>query len=94
MNNLSILLIVLLITFQNTSAQTGAGVGTNSPAEKLDVVGAIKIGTTTTTNEGTNQLHSYPNQFLCKKVLVLSAMILACLAECSVHRPFSRGSKW
>lgn len=37
----------------NANAQTGMGVGTNTPAEKLDVNGAVKIGNTSTTNAGT-----------------------------------------
>ena len=34
-------------------AQNGVGIGTNTPVEKLDVDGAIKLGNTTTTNAGT-----------------------------------------
>lgn len=33
--------------------QTGMGIGNTNPQEKLDVTGAIKIGTTSTTNAGT-----------------------------------------
>ena len=38
------LIMSLSVPFAVT-AQTGMGIGTNSPSEKLDVVGAIKIGT-------------------------------------------------
>lgn len=34
-------------------AQTGMGIGTNNPLERLEVTGAIKLGSTATTNAGT-----------------------------------------
>jgi len=45
--------IVFLAFSLSVQAQTGMGIGTNNPAEKLEVVGAIKLGTTTATNTGT-----------------------------------------
>lgn len=45
--------ILFIASLTNTQAQTGMGVGTNTPAEKLDVNGAVKIGNTSTTNAGT-----------------------------------------
>lgn len=45
--------ILSFIGITDTLAQTGVGIGTSTPQEKLDVTGAIKIGTTSTTNPGT-----------------------------------------
>lgn len=54
-NNLlkSTLFGLLFVFCNNVWSQTGMGVGTSSPAEKLDVNGAVRIGTTTSTNAGT-----------------------------------------
>ena len=47
-------LVILLISLSTISyAQQGMGVGNNNPEEMLDVSGAIKLGTTTSTNAGT-----------------------------------------
>lgn len=45
--------LLILATAPCFIVQAQMGIGTNTPAEKLDVVGAIKIGNTTTTNAGT-----------------------------------------
>lgn len=46
-------LVVMLGIATYGSAQTGLGIGTNNPAEKLEVNGAIKVGNTITSNDGT-----------------------------------------
>ena len=45
--------IAAALVTTNTFAQQGMGIGNNNPQEMLDVSGAIKLGTTTTTNAGT-----------------------------------------
>lgn len=50
----AVALVLFFALFTTTiNAQTGMGVGTSTPAEKLDVNGAVKIGTTSSTNAGT-----------------------------------------
>lgn len=51
-STITIFFILLIIPNLNYG-QTGMGVGTSNPAEKLDVNGAIKIGTTTGNTDGT-----------------------------------------
>lgn len=48
-----LLLSIFALTITQVNAQQGMGVGNNNPQEMLDVTGAIKIGTTSTTNAGT-----------------------------------------
>ncbi|MBI1288543.1 MAG: hypothetical protein GC178_13310 [Flavobacteriales bacterium] len=48
------LTIVFAVVFSSSVfGQTGMGIGNTNPQEKLDVTGAIKIGTTSTSNAGT-----------------------------------------
>lgn len=49
----SLTVILSVAISKLTYAQQGMGVGNNNPQEMLDVSGAIKVGTTTTTNAGT-----------------------------------------
>ena len=44
---------LLLCLTVSSYGQQGMGIGNNNPQEMLDVSGAIKLGTTTTTNAGT-----------------------------------------
>ena len=53
MKELFLSTLTIVFTVVTVQAQQGVGIGTNSPTEKLEIVGAIKIGTTTTTNAGT-----------------------------------------
>lgn len=53
MKNTFLLLFAFVLFGLNATAQQGMGVGNSNPQEMLDVTGAIKIGTTTTTNAGT-----------------------------------------
>lgn len=47
------LVIVTIVSLTSQAQTTGMGIGTTNPNEKLDVAGAIKIGNTINSNDGT-----------------------------------------
>ncbi|MBC7850569.1 MAG: hypothetical protein H7Y31_12585, partial [Chitinophagaceae bacterium] len=56
-----LLIIAALITIQTSSQNVG--IGTNTPTEKLEVNGAIKIGTTAAATAGTIRWNNGKNDF-------------------------------
>lgn len=64
--NLPLYLIITVLMFITPSilkAQTGMGIGTATPQEKLDVAGAVKIGNTTGNNAGTIRYDNAAQKF-------------------------------
>lgn len=52
MNRISFSILIML-SATNLSISQNVGIGTNTPTEKLDVNGGIKIGSTNNTSPGT-----------------------------------------
>lgn len=66
LKNLSLTLLILCLVVMAPAlvfAQTGMGIGTTSPQEKLDVDGAVKIGNTTGNNAGTIRYDNAAQKF-------------------------------